>query len=46
MKFSIKDFFNKFDQIHSKLHLWSQLQKVSLMEIFIFVAVKNLSQEI
>ena len=46
MKFSIKDFFNKFDQIHSTLHIWSQLLKESLMEIFIVVVVKNLLQEI
>ena len=38
MKFSIKDFFIKCDQIHRKL-LWSHLLKKSLMENFIFCAV-------
>ena len=36
MKFSIKDFFNKCDQIHSFLRIWSHLLKKSLMENFIF----------
>ena len=35
MKFSIKDFFSKCDQIRRKLHLL----KKSLMENFIFYAV-------
>ena len=39
MKFSIKDFFSKFDQIHSFLRIWSHLLKKSLMENFIFCAV-------
>ena len=46
MKSSVKNFFSKFDQIHSKLHIWSQLAKKSLIEIFIFVAVKNFLHEI
>ena len=39
MKFSIKDFFSKCDQIHRKQPIWSQLMKKSLMENFIFCAV-------
>ena len=39
MKFSIKDFFSKCDQIHSFLRIWSHLLKKSLMENFIFYAV-------
>ena len=39
MKFSIKDFFSKFDQIRKKLRIWSHLLKKCLMENFIFVAV-------
>ena len=38
-KFSIKDFFNKCDQISRKLRIWSHLLKKSLMEYFIFCAV-------
>ena len=40
MKFSIKDPFSKCDQIHRKLQIWSHLLKKSLMENFIFCAVK------
>ena len=36
MKFSIKDFFSKCEEIRRKLRIWSQLQKKSLMENFIF----------
>ena len=36
MKFSIKDFFSKRDQICSFLRIWSHLPKKSLMENFIF----------
>ena len=39
MKFSIKDFFSKCDQIHSFLPIWSHLLKKYLMEKFIFRAV-------
>ena len=39
MKFFIKDFFNKFDQIRRKLRIWSHLLKKSLIETFIFGAV-------
>ena len=38
-KFSIKDFFNKFDQMRRLLRIWSHLLKKSLMENFIFCAV-------
>ena len=34
MKFSIKDFFRKCDQIRSFLRIWSHLLKESLMENF------------
>ena len=39
MKFSIKDFFGKCDQIRRKLGIWSHLLKKSSMENFIFCAV-------
>ena len=39
MKFSIKDFFSKCDQIRSFLQIWSHLMKKFLMENFIFCAV-------
>ena len=39
-KFSIMYFFSKCDQIHSFLRIWSHLLKKSLMENFIFCAVK------
>ena len=39
MKFSIKDFFSKGDQIRRKLRIWSHLLKKSPMENFIFCAV-------
>ena len=38
MKFSIKDFFSKCDQIRSFLRIWSHLLKKSLMGNFIFCA--------
>ena len=40
MKFFIKDFFSKCDQIRRKLRIWLHLLKKSLMENFIFCAVK------
>ena len=40
MKFSIKDFFSKCDQIRSFLRIWSHLLKKSLKENFIFCAVQ------
>ena len=39
MKFPIKDFFSKCDQIHSFLWIWSHLLEKSLMENLIFCAV-------
>ena len=39
MKFSIKDIFNKCDQIHKKLRIWSHLLKKPLMEKFIFYTI-------
>ena len=39
MKFSIKDFLSKCDQISGFLRIWSHLLKKSLMEKFIFCAV-------
>ena len=42
MKFSIKDFFSKCDQICSFSRIWSHLLKKSLMENFIFCAVIRL----
>ena len=39
MKFSIKDFFSKCDQIRSFLCIWSHLLKKSLMENSIFCVV-------
>ena len=43
MKFSIKDFFSKCDQIRRKLRIWSHLLKKSLIENFIFCAVSYAS---
>ena len=43
MKFPIKDFFSKCDQIRRKLQIWSSLLKKSLMENFIFCAMSNVS---
>ena len=40
MKFSIEDFFSKYDQIHSFLWIWSHLLKKLLMKNFIFCAVR------
>ena len=36
MKFTIKDFFSKFNQIRRKLRIWLHLLKKSLMENFLF----------
>ena len=40
MKFPIKDFFSKCDQIRSFLRIWAYLLKKFLMENVIFLAVK------
>ena len=46
MKFCIKDFFSKCDQICSLLRIWSHLLKKSLMENFIFCAVNvNINED-
>ena len=45
MKFSVKDFFSKCDQIRSFLRIWSHLPKKSLMENFIFCAVYLLEKK-
>ena len=39
IKFSIKDFFSKCDQIPRKLRIWSHLLKKSLMKTSFFCAV-------
>ena len=39
MKFFIKHFFSKCDQIRRKLRIWLHLLKKSLMENFVFCAV-------
>ena len=44
IKFSIKDFFRKCDQIRKKLWIWSHLLKKSLLENVIFCAVLGLGQ--
>ena len=41
MKFSMKDFFSKCDQIRKILPIWSYLHKESLTENFIFCEVKS-----
>ena len=43
MKFSIKDFFSKCDQIRRKLRIWSHLLKKFVMENFIFCVVKKMT---
>ena len=43
MKFSIKDFFSKCDQILRKLRIWSHLLKKFLSENFTFSEVKCIS---
>ena len=40
MKFSIKDFFSKCDQIRSFLWIWSHLLRKHFMENFIFCVMK------
>ena len=40
-KFSIKNFFNKCDQIRRKLRIWSHLVKKSLNKQFIFCTVTD-----
>ena len=42
MKFSIKDFLSKYDQIRNFLRIWSHLLKKSLMKNFIFYTMNVL----
>ena len=44
MKFSIKDFFCKCDQIRRFLRIWSHLLKKSVMENFIYCVVLKLDR--
>ena len=46
MKFFIKDFLSKCDQIRRLLRIWSHLLQKSLMENFIFCAVQLLEDHI
>ena len=46
MKFSIKDFFSKCDQIRRKLRIWSHLLKKSFMGNFIFCAVTDYKKKL
>ena len=41
MKFSIKDFLSKYDQVRRTMRIWSHLLKKFLMENFIFCAVNE-----
>ena len=41
IKFSIKDFFSKCDQIRWFLRIWSHFLKKSVMENFIFYALQT-----
>ena len=43
MKFPIKDFLSKYDQIRSFLRIWSHFLKKSLMANLIFCAVISVS---
>ena len=46
MKFSVKDFFSKCDQICKKLRIWSHLLKKSLLKNFISYAVYQMNEYI
>ena len=46
MKFSIKDFFSKCDQIHSFQQIWSNLLKKSLMKNLIFMQCTQIKQHL
>ena len=46
MKFSIKDFFGKCDQIRSFLRIWSHLMKKFFTENFNFCATWSLKNKI
>ena len=45
IKFSIKNFFSKYDQICKKLQTWSHLLKKFLMENFITCEVDDVQSE-
>ena len=45
MKYSIREFCSKCDQIHSFLRIWEHLLKKTLIENFIFCAVRDQWQE-
>ena len=45
MKFSMRNFFSKCEQIRSFLRIWSNILKKSLMENFIFCRVKEALRE-
>ena len=42
MKFSSKGFFSRCNKIRRKLRIWSNLLKKSIMENFIFCAVRSI----
>ena len=44
MKFFIKDFLSKCDQINSFLRIWSHLLKKSFMKDFIFCALRAITK--
>ena len=44
MKFSVKDFLSKYDQIYHFLRIWSHLLKKPLMQDSIFCAVNQIIQ--
>ena len=46
MKFSIGDFFSKYNQIRRKLRIWSHLRKKFLRENFIFCAVNKVDSHL
>ena len=46
MKFSIKDFFSKWDQIRRNLRIWSHLLKKSFMENFVFCSMSVIFEDI
>ena len=46
MKFSIKDFSSKCDQIRSFRRIWSHLLEKSLMEHFTFCAVQWIENDL
>ena len=45
MKFYIKDFFSKCDQIRKKLRIWSHLLKKSMMKNFIFCGAYHVNPQ-